>query len=128
MRFEGNASGWSRPFIFELKNAYLVASTSNGTLHERPDGLPRIDVHVYSDAFGEGLCQPFYDRTIGHSGLPPGIYCRLLLVGYFEGVDSERGIAWRAPDSLAIPLSPHRLGRSGPRPYQGQSPWLFTAR
>jgi hypothetical protein len=52
MRFEGNASGWSRPFIFELKNAYLVASTSNGTLHERPDGLPRIDVHVYFDAFG----------------------------------------------------------------------------
>jgi transposase len=34
--------------------------------------------------------------------LPPGIYFRLLLIGYFEGIDSERGIAWRAADSLAL--------------------------
>ena len=60
-----------------------------------------LDEH-YFDAFVEGLCQPFYARTIGRPGLAPGIYFRLLLVGYFEGVDSERGIAWRAGDSLAI--------------------------
>ena len=38
----------------------------------------------------------------GRPGLAPGIYFRLLLVGYFEGIDSERGISWRAGDSLSI--------------------------
>ncbi len=38
---------------------------------------------------------------MGRHGLAPGIYFRLLMVGYFEGLDSERGIAWRASDSLA---------------------------
>jgi transposase len=45
---------------------------------------------------------PFYAVTMGRPGLPPGIYFRLLLVGYFEGIDSERGMAWRAGDSLSI--------------------------
>jgi transposase len=39
---------------------------------------------------------------VGRPGLSPGIYFRLLMVGYFEGIDSERGIAWRASDSLSI--------------------------
>jgi transposase len=39
---------------------------------------------------------------MGRPGLAPGIYFRLLLVGYFEGVDSERAIAWRASDSLTL--------------------------
>ena len=39
---------------------------------------------------------------MGRPGLSPGIYFRLLMVGYFEGIDSERGIAWRASDSLSI--------------------------
>src|SRR3989441_9416597 len=39
---------------------------------------------------------------MGRPGLPPGRYFRLLLLGYFEGLDSERGIAWRAADSLAV--------------------------
>jgi transposase len=39
---------------------------------------------------------------MGRPSLPPGIYFRLLLIGYFEGIDSERGIAWRATDSLAL--------------------------
>jgi transposase len=60
-----------------------------------------LDDHHF-DAFVEGLCQPFYAATMGRPGLPPGIYFRLLMVGYFEGVDAERGIAWRAADSLAI--------------------------
>ena len=54
------------------------------------------------DAFAEGLCASFYAATMGRPGLPPGIYFRLLLIGYFEGIDSERGIAWRAADSLAL--------------------------
>lgn len=54
------------------------------------------------DRFVEGLCRGFYAAIMGRPGLAPGIYFRLLLVGYFEGIDSERGIAWRAGDSLSI--------------------------
>jgi len=53
------------------------------------------------DRFAEQACASFYSKT-GRPELPPGIYFRLLLVGYFEGIDSERGIAWRAADSLAL--------------------------
>ena len=54
------------------------------------------------DAFVEGMCAKFYSEKLGRPGLVPGVYFRSLLVGYFEGIDSERGIAWRAADSLAI--------------------------
>jgi transposase len=54
------------------------------------------------DRFAEEQCRPFYARVMGRPSLPPGRYFRLLLLGYFEGLDSERGIAWRAADSLAV--------------------------
>ncbi len=54
------------------------------------------------DEFAEAHCAEFYADTIGRPGLAPGIYFRLLLIGYFEGLDSERGIAWRAADSFAL--------------------------
>ena len=54
------------------------------------------------DRFVEGLCASCYAPTMGRPSLQPGRYFRLLLVGYFEGIDSERGIAWRATDSLAV--------------------------
>jgi transposase len=54
------------------------------------------------DEFVEAQCAGFYAATMGRPGLPPGIYFRLLLIGYFEGIDSERGITWRAADSLAL--------------------------
>jgi transposase len=54
------------------------------------------------DRFAEAECQPFYASVMGRPRLPPGRYFRLLLVGYFEGIESERGIAWRAADSLAV--------------------------
>jgi transposase len=54
------------------------------------------------DDFAEGRCASFYAATMGRPGLAPGIYFRLLLVGYFEGLDSERAIAWRAADSLTL--------------------------
>ena len=54
------------------------------------------------DEFAETLCQPFYAESLGRPSLAPGMYFRLLMVGYFEGIDSERGIAWRAADSLGI--------------------------
>ena len=54
------------------------------------------------DEFVEGLCARFYHARLGRPSLRPGIYFRALLVGYFEGIDSERGIAWRVADSLAL--------------------------
>ena len=54
------------------------------------------------DEYVEVICEDFYAGEVGRPGLSPGIYFRLLMVGYFEGIDSERGIAWRASDSLSI--------------------------
>jgi transposase len=54
------------------------------------------------DEYVEEICKDFYADEVGRPGVAPGIYFRLLMVGYFEGIDSERGIAWRASDSLSI--------------------------
>jgi transposase len=54
------------------------------------------------DEYVETICEQFYADEVGRPGMAPGIYFRLLMVGYFEGIDSERGIAWRASDSLSI--------------------------
>jgi len=67
--------------------------------YTRLNGL--LDAHDF-DRFVEGLCRKFYAQVMGRPSLQPGRYFRLLLLGYFEGIDSERGIAWRATDSLAV--------------------------
>ena len=54
------------------------------------------------DAFVEPLCQKFYHDELGRPSVPPGVYFRMLLIGYFEGIDSERGIAWRCDDSRTL--------------------------
>jgi transposase len=54
------------------------------------------------DRYVEQLCSKFYAKKMGRPGLAPGIYFRSLLLGFFEGIDSERGIAWRAADSLSL--------------------------
>src|SRR6202140_2348654 len=54
------------------------------------------------DEFCEQECAKFYADSNGRPSLTPGTYFRLLLVGYFEGIDSERGIAWRVADSLGL--------------------------
>jgi transposase len=60
-----------------------------------------LDSHGF-DPFVERECKEYYAKKMGRPSLTPGIYFRLLLVGYFEGIDSERGIAWRADDSLSL--------------------------
>lgn len=57
-----------------------------------------LDAHGF-DRFVEDQCRQFYAAVLGRPSLPPGQCFRLLLVGYFEGIDAERGIAWRAADS-----------------------------
>ena len=54
------------------------------------------------DGYVEAACRRFYADKMGRPSLPPAIYFRLLLIGYFEGIDSERGIAWRLADSLGL--------------------------
>jgi len=76
--------------------------------------LPRSEGHVFYgklnqllaaagfDEFVESLCEEHYHHTMGGPGIPPGRYFRMLLVGYFEGIGSQRGIAWRCADSLSL--------------------------
>jgi len=54
------------------------------------------------DAFCETRCASFYHQKLGRPSLPPGQYFRIMMIGFFEGLDSERGIAWRLADSLTL--------------------------
>jgi transposase len=54
------------------------------------------------DRFCEKSCAGFYHSKLGRPSLPPGLYFRTMMIGFFEGIDSERGIAWRLADSLTL--------------------------
>src|ERR1700704_4353466 len=54
------------------------------------------------DPFCEAKCASFYHNKLGRPSLPPGLYFRIMMIGFFEGLDSERGIAWRLSDSLTL--------------------------
>ncbi len=75
---------------------------ARGPSHPFYERLNQLLEGNHFDDFVEGLCRRFYAEKQGRPSLAPGIYFRLLLIGYFEGIDSERGIAWRAQDSLAL--------------------------
>jgi transposase len=60
-----------------------------------------LDAHGF-DGFVEDACRRFYAERMGRPSLAPAVYFRLMLIGYFEGIDSERGIAWRVGDSLGL--------------------------
>jgi transposase len=78
--------------------ADAVARTPWHAFYEK---LNRLLAKVEFDAWVESLCRPLYAEE-GRNSIPPGIYFRMLLVGYFEGIDSQRGIAWRCADSLSL--------------------------
>ncbi len=78
--------------------AGTLAKTAGHPFYER---LNVVLEKQHFDLFADQACAPFYSKT-GRPGLAPGAYFRCLLVGYFEGLDSERGIAWRVADSLAL--------------------------
>jgi transposase len=69
--------------------------------HPFYEALERVLREAGFDAFVEAQCARFY-ATMGRPSVAPGVYFRGLLVGYFEGLDSERGIAWRVADSLSL--------------------------
>ena len=76
--------------------------------------LPRSPGHVFYEKLNrllaeaefdrqcEELCAPYYAEAVGRPSIPPGVYCRMLFVGYFEGLDSQRAIAWKCADSLSV--------------------------
>lgn len=85
-----------------------------GTLYLLYDQLPKSKGHAFYDhlqrillkggfdRFAEELCESYYAKDKGRPSIPPGRYFRMLLVGYFEKIDSERGICWRCADSLSL--------------------------
>lgn len=92
----------SRP---RKKQADLWIATSD--LAQTPghpfyDRLSRVLAEASFDEFVEERCRSFYADGKGRPSIPPGTYMRMLLVGFFEGLDSERGIAWRCADSLSL--------------------------
>jgi transposase len=78
------------------------ASLAKGASHPFYQRLNQLLEESRLDEFVEGRCRRFYAEKRGRPSLPPGRYFRLLLIGYFEGIDAEGGIAWRANDSLAL--------------------------
>jgi transposase len=66
------------------------------------DRLNALLAEAHFDAHVEDLCRDYYADGTGRVSLPPGVYFRMLLVGYFEGLDSQRAIAWRCADSLSL--------------------------
>lgn len=64
--------------------------------HAFYDRLQNLLIEAGFDAFVEEVCKPYYAPRMGAPSLPPGRYFRMHMVGYFEGIDSERGIVWRA--------------------------------
>src|SRR5512143_25552 len=66
------------------------------------DRLQAVLIEAGFDAFAETACKPYYAAKMGAPSIPPGRYFRMHMVGYFEGIDSERGIEWRCADSLSL--------------------------
>jgi transposase len=74
---------------------------TGGPGHVFYDKLNRVLAQAGFDKFVEELCEPYYEQT-GRRSIPPGVYFRMLSIGYLEGLDSQRGIAWRCEDSLSL--------------------------
>jgi transposase len=70
--------------------------------HAFYDRLQGVLIEAGFDAFAEATCKPYYASKMGAPSIPPGRYFRMHMVGYFEGIDSERGIEWRCADSLSL--------------------------
>jgi transposase len=92
--------------------------------HAFYDRLQAVLVGAGFDRFAETEREPYYAAGRGRPSLPPGRYFRMHLVGYFEGIDSERGLEWRCSDSLSL-REFLRLGTTEPVPDHS---WLSKTR
>ena len=85
------------------EDLWIVSSEIVGSpAHVFYDRLNQILDQHHFDQNVEHLCRRYYKGRVGRPSITPGVYFRSLLVGYFEGIDSERGIAWRLADSLSL--------------------------
>ena len=80
-------------------SCYEMPESPGNPFYEKLNGI--LDKDGF-DAFVENLCLPYYASNVGRRSIVPGRYFRMLLLGCFEGIDSERGICWRLQDSLSV--------------------------
>ena len=88
------------------------------------DRLQSVLIEDGFDAFAEASCRPYYAARMGAPSVPPGRYFRMPLVGYFEGIDSERGLEWRCSDSLSL----RAFLQPGSRDRVADHSWLSRSR
>ena len=92
--------------------------------HAFYDRLQTLLKEAGFDTFVEDICKPYYAPRMGAPSLPPGRYFRMHMVGYFEGIDSERGIVWRCSDSYSL----RDFLQLGSRDKVGDHSWLSKMR
>ena len=95
-----------------------------GPGHVFYDRLQELLIEADFDGFAEERCRPFYAARMGAPSVPPGRYFRMHLVGYFEGIHSERGLEWRCSDSLSL----REFLRLGKRARVPDHSWLSRTR
>ena len=85
----------------ERQEQFWIAAESigSGPRHAFYDHLNKVLDSVQFDREIEDACEPYYAKR-GRRSIPPGVFFRMLFIGYFEGIDSQRGIAWRCEDKL----------------------------
>jgi transposase len=86
----------------EQEDLFVTHQQLRSQSHPYYQAMNRVLRENGFDKFAEQTCARYYAKKMGRPSLPPGVYFRCLLLGYFEGIDSERGIAWRAADSLSL--------------------------
>jgi len=86
----------------EQEELFITHQQLRSQSHPYYQAVNKVLAEKDFDKFAERTCAKFYAKKMGRPSMAPGVYFRCLLLGYFEGIDSERGIAWRAADSLSL--------------------------
>jgi transposase len=86
----------------QQEKLFYTTEQADAPGHPFYEKLNRVLDGANFDVFCEGECAKFYHCKLGRPSLAPGVYFRTLLIGFFEGIGSERGIAWRVADSLSL--------------------------
>src|ERR1039458_1068250 len=97
MKKSDSASPWA--IVSGMESPTRICCSSNQTL---TPWATRSAASFRTNGLSLVLCARFYAEKLGRPGLGPGIYFRSLMIGYFEGIEAERGIAWRLKDSLSL--------------------------
>ena len=93
---------WDEEIVDRTRSGLQLRSCRERAVMSFTHGVNRVLVEKGFDRFVEDPCEKFYAPVMGRPEVVPGVYFRMQLVGYFEDLDSERGIAWRCADSLSL--------------------------